>query len=62
MTLEQRAEISASKRFDKDSQLEQWTFWKSWYLDFLEKQAIPAQNIGQYVRVRPKDLEALPAG
>jgi hypothetical protein len=60
MTNEQRAEISASKRFDKEKQNEQWTLWKNFYLNKLETEIIPAQNIGQYVRIRPKDLEALP--
>lgn len=62
ITLEQRAEISASKRYDKETQREQWDLWKTFYLDKLEREIIPAQNIGQYVRIRPKDLEALPVG
>ena len=68
MTLEQRAEISATKRFNKETQPELWKQWYDYYLNFLVNQAIPASNLpstyegkydgfGQYVRVRPKDVK-----
>lgn len=58
MTLEQRAEISASKRFDKVKDAEKWKIWRDLYLEFLSKQALPAAKLDQYVRVRPHDMES----
>lgn len=56
MSPQQRAEISATKRFDKEKEPEKWQAWYDYYLGFLEKEAIPASKVtdeGQYVRVRP---------
>lgn len=66
MTPEQRAEISASKRFNKAEEPEKWQLWYDFYLNKLHNEILPAAKIpadyqgknngfGQYVRARPFD-------
>ena len=45
MTNRQRAEISASKRFNKNKQIDEWNEWVIYYEGFLVAQALPAQAI-----------------
>jgi hypothetical protein len=72
MSPEQRAEISASKRFDKNEQPQLWQDWYDFYLNKLLTEIIPASKIpsdfqgkndgfGQYVRARPFDTQAFNA-
>jgi hypothetical protein len=53
----QRAQISASKRYNKETEREKWDAWVETYQKILEQQIIPAQNEGAYVRLRPKDFD-----
>lgn len=66
MSLEQRAEISSSKRYNKESENELWQRWYDYYLSLLKDKIIPASEMpsnfqgrhdgyGQYVRARPHD-------
>ena len=66
MSPEQRAEISASKRFSKHSK--EWEDWYNFYLKKLQNEILPAAEIeseypgrypggGSYIRARPFDVE-----
>lgn len=65
MSSEQRAEISASKRFNKEVEPEKWQQWYTYYLNFLSKEALPASEVseeGQYVRIRPFHIRKFEEG
>jgi hypothetical protein len=57
ITTLQRAQISASKRFNKETEKDKWDRWVIKYQALLDAAILPAQEEGQYIRIRPKDID-----